>query len=154
MDRAPGLDDAACYLGGMEQELTILGDLLDVARRQHAAAHPAADEALDVLVVRRHEIEERLHALERSLAPLRPVVAASPSDPVLARAVADIHAAARSRVAEILAVDRDTLDVLATAHGHRHERLQHLDAGGATLAAYRRVIAPGATRAELIDQRG
>ena len=59
-----------------------------------------------------------------------------------------------TRVAEILDVDRKTLDVLAIARGDRQARLEQLDAGGATLAAYRRVITPDTASAELFDQRG
>ncbi len=146
--------EAARYVAGMEHEVTLLGALLVIARQQREAAQPDASAALAELVVARQHAEDRLQQLECLLGPLRVKLSATPTAHSLSAAVRNTHATARARIAEILAVDRETLEVLGAARGCRQVQLQQLEAGGATLAAYRRVVTPGTASAELFDEVG
>ena len=57
-------------------------------------------------------------------------------------------------VAKILGEDRTTLDALADAERARRLAAQTIEAGEATLAAYRRVILPSPGSAGLVSRRG
>jgi hypothetical protein len=64
------------------------------------------------------------------------------------------HREGERLVDAILALDRDTLASLDLASRHRRDVALSIETGEATLAAYRRVIAPPPLSAGLVDQRG
>lgn len=144
------------FIAGMHDELRTLEMLREVAREQRAASEPDSGLDLAALVHRRQDIEDELHRLEQTVRPLRvalaaPGVALDADERAACEAVQD---KARQTVADILAIDRDTLAALMAARETRQARLHHLDTGEATLAAYRRTVRPTTAPKELINQVG
>jgi hypothetical protein len=152
------LDDAlAAYAAGLAAEIELLNRVDALAREQREAWANNQLASLGTLATRRAQLMTELAATEDRLAPLR--------DHILARlasarqAPAFAAAEARSQEAQALIrqlADRDRSflsDLEATLEGRRRE-VQALETGGATLAAYRRVVAPPPTHANLVDQRG
>ena len=68
--------------------------------------------------------------------------------------VAARHREAAHLVNDILAVDQQSLSALADAELARRSAMASLERGEATLAAYRRVLAPPVASATLFDRRG
>ena len=144
------------FIAGMRDEIRTLDLLREVAREQRAASVPDSGIDLATLVHRRQDIEDELHRLEQTVRPLRaalgaPGVVLEVGDRATCDAIKD---QARQAVADILEIDRDTLAALLAARDTRQARLQHLDTGEATLAAYRRTVRPTTAPKELINQVG
>ena len=152
------LDDVlAAYTAGLESEIELLRQVESLADDQRAAF--ARGELVDLggLAVRRAELMHHLSAIEARLSPWRNRILAN-----LAIARRSLHfPAAETRGQETQALvrhlmDRDRRflnDLEATLEDRRREA-HALDTGGATLAAYRRVVAPSTAHAALVDSRG
>ena len=65
-----------------------------------------------------------------------------------------LHRQAAELVADIVAVDSDSMQALKNAEQARHIAAQTLEQGESTLAAYRRVVSPGLASATLVNRRG
>jgi hypothetical protein len=145
------------YHAGIVAELRLLHDLETVAARQQVgtafrnfdtfgAASDARDELTRKLVV----IEEGLREVRQQLGNHREAAATLPNF----REVLDLHRQASDLVTTILQTDRESFRALADADLARRAALVGLEHGQATLAAYRKVLAPPATGAALVDGRG
>ena len=153
-DLATALAD---YRTGMDAELQALAQLESIATRQHALPHPPPAEALASLGLERERHLAALTGLEQQLQPLRALVAAHLE---LARTlpgftgVAERHRRAGEYVATIMRLDSESLEALQRADQERRAAAHDLEAGEATLAAYRRVLQQPQPSAGLFNQRG
>lgn len=145
------------YRSGLEAELSLLHQLEPVAEEQqtvsrggdYGAFGPVADTRDDImrsLVV----VEEGLRKIRAVLADHRAAVSAIDGfDKVTA-----LHREASRLVNRIMATDQQSLTALADAEVARRSAVASLERGEATLAAYRRVLAPPVANATLVDRRG
>lgn len=146
----------ADYRAGLDLEVRLLTDLEVLACRQRDLPHPLSLDQLIGIGDQRQHLMGRLLEVEAHIRPLREAIVAR-LDVAQAlpgfRLASDRHRLAGEIVARIRMVDAATLDALQAAErAHRHTATD-LDAGEATLAAYRRVLAhaPGPG---LVNQRG
>jgi hypothetical protein len=152
------LDDVlAAYAAGLAAEIELLRKVDALAREQRDAWTNNELAGLGALATRRAQLMTELAATEDRIAPFR--------DHILARLdaarQAPAFAAAETRSQEAQALvrrlvenDRSFLSDLETTLEERRREVHTLEAGGATLAAYRRVVAPAPASAHLVDQRG
>lgn len=147
----------ADYRTGLDAELSLLGQVHDLAIRQHALPVPAAPEALTDLARERERLLAALAALEQHVLPLRTLLAthlaAVRQLPGYA-GVADRHQRAQALVTAITTLDDESLAALTRADTERRAAAHSLDAGEATLAAYRRILKQPQEPAGLFTQRG
>ena len=145
------------YRAGIDAELQLLRQLTEIAHRQRsetttrnlAGLGDAADER-DAIMRSLVMIEEGLRGVRQILTEHRDVTSALPGYPE----VAARHREAAHLVNDILAVDQQSLSALADAELARRSAMASLERGEATLAAYRRVLAPPVASATLFDRRG
>lgn len=156
MSALPDLPTAlADYRVGLDAELGILSALESIARRQRDLPAPAEADALLALADERARQLAALEQLETRLRPLRQQLEASLDqtrelpgfDGVLARRQQVLALAQR-----ITALDTESLTALRRADQDRRQTAQSIETGGATLAAYRRVVQHLPT-ASLIDRK-
>ena len=152
------LDDAlAAYAAGLDTEIACLQQVSALAREQRDAWTRGQLTPLGSLAARRAALMHELSAIETQLAPLRDRLLL---EPVRVRQRPGYAAAeARSRDAQALVTwlmdaDRSFLIDLETTLEARRREVQQLETGGATLAAYRRVVVPTVASAGLVDRRG
>ena len=147
----------ADYRTGLDAELPLLAALNDVATRQRALPHPPAADDLATLGAERERHLAALIALEQQIAPLRAHIAAHLDDarqlPGFA-GVADRHRRVGQLVAHIMELDAESLEVLRQADQDRRAAAQDIEAGEATLAAYRRTLQQPQSSAGLFTGRG
>lgn len=147
----------ADYRTGLDAELSLLAQLHDLATRQHALPVPPVPEALTALALERERLLASLAALEHQVLPLRSLLATHVSTvrqlPGYA-GVADRHQRAQALVTAITELDDASLAVLTRADAERRTAAQSLEAGEATLAAYRRILKQPQAPAGLFTQRG
>jgi hypothetical protein len=147
----------ADYRTGLDAELQLLSQLDALASRQRALPHPPEAEALASIGVERERHLGALLALEQQLLPLRQAIASRLTE---ARAlpgfdgVAERHRRAGEIVTRIMALDSESLQALQRADQDRRAAAQSLEAGEATLAAYRRILQQQQPSAGLFTQRG
>jgi hypothetical protein len=152
------LDDALdAYAAGLDQVLLLLRQVDALAQAQRAAF--ARGELVDLagFAARRAELMHKLSAEEARIAPWRARMQANQA--VARRLPAFALAESRSReatrlIAELIDHDRAFLSDLEVTLEDRRREAHDLDTGGATLAAYRRVVAPSRESAGLFDSRG
>lgn len=144
------------YAAGLDAQLDLLHQLQELAVRQHATSAAADVEPLRALGEDRERVMILLLGVEEQIAPLRQQLAAHLADartrPGFAP-VASLHRVAESLVNEILGADRETMDAVRAADATRRQVAQMLEAGGTTLAAYRRSLAPATAGAVILDER-
>lgn len=145
------------YRAGLDAELHLLHQLAplataqqDVTRRGDYVAFGAVADSRDEVMRSLVTIEERLRTIRQTLAPHRSVVTTLDGY----AEVADRHHEASRLVAAILSTDQASLAALADAEVARRSAIASLERGEATLAAYRRVLAPPVAHATLVDRRG
>lgn len=154
-------DEAARLLGqyraGLDAQLTLLRQLMDVARRQHEVTAASdfdtfsrvADER-DAIMRSLVTIEDGLRSVRQQLAEHRGVASDVPGyAEVVAR-----HRQAADLVNSILATDQQSMAALADAELARRSAMASLERGESTLAAYRRVLSPPVSSAKLVDKVG
>ena len=155
------LDDAARlleqYRAGIDAELTLLRQLSDVARSQHAVTSAADFDAFGRIADRRDAIMQSLVTVEDGLRTIRQELNAHLN--VTSRLEGYEEVAARHReaahlVSLILSTDQRSISALADAELARRSALASLERGESTLAAYRRVLSPPVASAKLVDRRG
>lgn len=142
------------YAEGLSAEITALRDLAECAAAQRSAADAGS---LAVATLRRGEAFARLQACEGGLTLLREEIASAlPRYEAMAgfEEVRAVHAAMRVLLAEIEASDEETTRILSARDEELRATAQTLDAVGATITAYRKVIAPPPPAASLVDRRG
>jgi hypothetical protein len=145
------------YQAGVEAEITLLHQLAEVSARQRAVTAAGdfkqftqpADER-DAIMRSLVTIEEGLRAVRHTLASHRQRAAELKGFD----AVVKLHREATQLVNRIMATDQASLSALADADLARRSAVASLERGESTLAAYRRVLAPPAASATLVDRRG
>ncbi len=154
IDLATALAD---YRTGLDAELQQLAALDSVASRQRALPHPPGAAELTALGTEREQHLAALLALEAQLVPLRQHIAAHLDE---ARdlpgfdGVADRHRRVADLVTRIMQLDAESLEALQRADQDRRAAAQSIEAGEATLAAYRRILQQPQQSAGLFTQRG
>lgn len=147
----------AQYRAGLETEITLLLQLQLIAGRQRrgtatrdfeqfAIESDARERVTRTLV----KVEEGLRAIRDALSHGRTALLNHPSY----QHILTLRHAAADLVAAILAADHDSLKALSDAELARRAAVASLERGEATLAAYRKVIAPPLSSATLLDRRG
>ena len=150
-------DVLLAYIDGLDTEIAILRQVEALALEQRTAW--ARDELLPLgsLATRRAALMHELAATETRIAPLRDRLR---SDLVRARRTPGYpRAEARSQEAQalirtLMSGDRQFLTDLEASLDVRRREAHDLDTGGATLAAYRRVVVPAVATAGLFERRG
>lgn len=147
------------YLDGLNLELVALETLLQLAAAQDAASETGDAEALLALLAQRSSTVTALMDVEREVAGCRAKIAGQFGDAqgLTTTSVEDVrlrHRLAAERLSRIDGHDRRTLEHLSRAESTRRDSSQMLDAAEATLAAYRKALAPPESRSGLIDRRG
>lgn len=145
------------YATGLDAELDLLDRLERLSARQRDATTARDVEAIASCSDERTGIISALLAVEEDLKPRRAVLARHSHeaarlpgfDALVAR-----HQLAARRVAAIIESDQTTLDALREAEAARRGAAQTIDQGEATLAAYRRIVAPAPASAAIVDERG
>ena len=145
------------YRAGLEAELALLHQL------ERVSTPPSDAEGTDRLTDYAAMADERgrlmasLVSLEYQLRPLREALANHRETlqrlPPFA-AVAALHREAGDLVARILASDSQSLAALREAELARRFAATAVERGEATLAAYRRVVAPHQDGARIVNRRG
>ena len=144
------------YRVGLEAELALLHQL---ERLSAAATGPQGPSLEDYASVadERGRLMASLVSLEHQLRPLREMLADHRQElrsvPSFAE-VAALHREAGDLVARILASDGQSLAALREAELARRFAATAVERGEATLAAYRRVVAPHQDGARIVNRRG
>jgi len=145
------------YSAGLEAELSLLRRLQEQADRQRLATSRGEQGSVDDIAHARDRIMAGLLEIESQLRPLRALIAAHRDLAATRPAFQDtsaFHRVASALVQDILGADRETLAALRAVEASRREAARALEAGGTTLAAYRRVLAPPSANASLVDEQG
>lgn len=154
------LPDAAVladYRSGLTIQIQKLGELLEQSRQQHVAIRQSEVELLAAATQRRETVMAELRGLEERLAPVRSGIAAALHrfrHAVGFEAASGLHQQAALLLNQILEEDEAIRGALASSDATRRCDVQTLDAAGATLAAYRRIVAPPTPSAALVNRRG
>lgn len=146
----------ADYGRGLDTELALLSQLETLADGQHAATASNDLAAVSRVADERDRTLQALIEVEARVRPLRGVLARHAAEARRLDAfagVAERHRQATRVVASILARDGETLTALRDAGRARRLAAQAIEAGEATLAAYRRVIAPPLASAGLVSRK-
>ena len=145
------------YRAGLEAEIALLRQLDSLSEREHDASHTGDYAALRRVHDARDTVMRNLVSIEHELKPLRGQLAERRH--VLQRlhefhAVESLHAAAVEMVDRIIASDQESLKALEQAEHARRAAATATEKGESTLQAYKRVIAPAASGATLLNRRG
>lgn len=145
------------YRAGLDAELALLRQLDSLSSRQHEATLAGDYAALRRVHEARGTVMGNLVAVEHELKPLRARLAEQRS--LLQRmpefqSVATLHREAADMVTRIISSDHESLHALQEAEQARRAAAEATERGETTLQAYRRVIAPTASNATLVNRRG
>ncbi|MGE0591243.1 MAG: hypothetical protein AB7G23_04720 [Vicinamibacterales bacterium] len=145
------------YDAGLDAELHLLEQLKQLSARLQRATGGGEPVDLTEVADLRAQVMDSLVALEQDLKPLRLALfaqrAAIEETPAFQSVLAR-HGRAAALVADILALDRDSLQALNELNLARRVAADALERGETTLAAYRRVLAPPVANASLVNRRG
>lgn len=145
------------YGAGLRAELALLHQMDGLSKQLRQASEEGHLPDVTALAAQREHVAAALMNLEEQLRPLRSRLAdhaaSLTADPAF-REVSALHREAGALVATIMSADADTVRVLRDADDVRRSTTQALEAGEATLAAYRRSVSPAPRPAGLVDQRG
>jgi hypothetical protein len=152
------LDEAlAAYTAGLERQIACLRQVEALGEEQHAACGRDDLLPLAALATRRAAVMHELAAIETGIAPVRDRLLV---EPIRVRERPGFPAA-DARMREIQAIvdrvttaDRALIADLERTVASRRREVHDLDTGGATLAAYKRVVFPTVHSAGLLDSRG
>lgn len=145
------------YRAGLDAELMLLHRLQALAVEQRRVSQTGSvtdihrsvddrDRVLATLVTVEHELK----AVRQLLLAGRDWLAELPAF----QEIVERHKEAADLVADIMVVDRDSIEALKEAEQARRIAAQSLEQGESTLAAYRRVVSPELTPATLVNRRG
>ncbi len=147
----------AQYRAGLEAEMTLLHRLEWLAGRQRETSEEGDLEALAAVSDQRDRVMAGLVTIEHELKPIRMALLEfrkSLDEIAEFQDVAALHRAAAELVERIVTSDRESLDALKQAELARRFASQSLGQGESTLAAYRRVVAPPISGANLFNKKG
>ena len=142
---------------GLEAELALLRQLRAVAGQQRAVSDGHDFDRFQAVSDERDRLTRSLLAVEQDLAVTRATIGGLRDEasgiPMYGTILA-LRQVSTDLVNEILACDQDAMKALADAELARRAALASLERGDITLAAYRRVLAPPTSNANLLDSRG
>jgi hypothetical protein len=150
-------DVLVAYTAGLDTAIVLLRQVEALAGEQRDAWTRNDLSPLAALATRRAALMHDLAAVEARLEPMRDRLV---TDLVRTRRSARYAAAdargqeAKALVQRLMAADRSFLIDLETTLVARRREAHDLDTGGATLAAYKRVVAPTVASAGLFDSLG
>jgi hypothetical protein len=145
------------YREGLERELLLLDALARLASSQRVASVDHDAVRLDALTLEREDLVQELLRLDDDLRLQRAELAAEldcARTLDLFEGVSDLHRRAAELLDAVLGSDRETCATLERDSEPRRLVAHELEAGGATLAAYRKVLSPVAPRSGIFDRRG
>jgi len=145
------------YRAGLDAELMLLHRLQAISIDQRRASETGSvtemqgtlddrDRVMATLVTVEHELK----GVRQQLLKFRQYLTDMPAF----QEIAVLHRQAADLVADIVAVDQDSVQALKNAEHARHLAAQALEQGESTLAAYRRVVTPTLASATLVNRRG
>jgi hypothetical protein len=145
------------YRRALETQVMFLDAIHRLASAQHAAAARQDAPALTACSTERAQTMAALDALEREQQDRRAFVTAHlPLAETLDEftAVQRLHRMAEGTIGEILSRDAETRRSLEQSESARRSAAHILDAGEATLAAYRKTLAHTSPRSGIVDRHG
>ena len=157
MTRRQLADTLARYGATLETELELLRHVQRLSSDQQDATRRQDSERLQHAVSERVRLMDGLVRIDDAVRGDRRAIADHLDDAADLPgfdAIAALHRAAATLVAEITATDQDTMAALQDAEVARRATAQALDTGETTLNAYRRVLTPAVHGPALVDRRG
>ena len=145
------------YRAGLDAELMLLHRLQAIAVDQRRASETGSATEMQSTVDNRDRVMATLVTVEHELKGVRKQLLQFReylSDMPAFQEIVGLHRQAADLVADIVAVDQDSVQALRNAEQARHLAAQALEQGESTLAAYRRVVAPTLASATLVNRRG
>ncbi len=145
------------YTAGLDVEIAILRQIEALGAEQRSAWARNDLLPLGPLATRRAALMHDLAATESRIAPLRDQLRGDLDRACRTPAYAAAEAQGRETqalVVRLMTADRRFLTDLETSLEARRREAHDLDTGGATLAAYRRIVAPAVASAALVDRLG
>jgi hypothetical protein len=147
----------ATYRVGLDAEITLLTQVERLSTEQRDATAARDLSHLVEIAEERERLLASLVAIEREVRPIRHTLSTHRTRAATLSGFVEVvalHRQAERLVTEITSADEATLDVLRHAEQARRFAGQTVERGEATLAAYRRVVAPPPSGAALFSQRG
>ncbi len=141
------------YAAGLEAELALLRELLRLSERQRGADLTALTRIID----ERAELMRGLVGVEAQIKPLRLQLQHHSTQAAEIDGFHDLvllHRTAGEIVSTILSADEDTARALHDAESARQVAARTVEAGEATLAAYRKIVSPAPPAASLVNRHG
>jgi uncharacterized protein YhaN len=145
------------YRAGLDAELMLLHRLQAIAVDQRRASETGTATEMQATLDHRDRVMATLVTVEHELKGVRQQLLMFRqylSDMPAFQEIAALHRQAADLVADIVAVDEDSVQALKNAEQARHLAAQTLEQGESTLAAYRRVVKPTLASATLVNRRG
>jgi hypothetical protein len=145
------------YRAGLDAELMLLHRLQAISVDQRRASETGSVTEMQATVDHRDRVMATLVTVEHDLKSVRQQLVQFLeylADMPAFQEIAALHRQAADLVADIVAVDQDSVQALRNAEQARHEAAQALEQGESTLAAYRRVVTPTLASATLVNRRG
>jgi hypothetical protein len=144
------------YCAGVEAELSLLRQLRRLALEQHDGSVNPDFDRFTRIADERDRLLAGLMQIEHEIRPMREALLGHDgqvADLPQFETLRTLHRSAGELVGTIIGSDQSTLQALRQAETARRAAAQALEAGEATLAAYRRVIAPALAGAPLVDRK-
>jgi hypothetical protein len=145
------------YRAGLDAELMLLHRLQALAIEQRRVSQTGSVTEINQTVDDRDRVLATLVTVEHELKSVRQQLLTGRqwlADLPAFQEIVERHKEAGDLVADIIAVDHDSVEALKEAEQARRVAAQSLEQGETTLAAYRRVVSPGLTPATLVNRRG
>ena len=145
------------YRAGLDAELMLLHRLQAIAVDQRRASETDSTTDMQASLDHRDRVMATLVTVEHELKGVRQQLLKfreQLSDMPAFQEIVALHRQAADLVADIVAVDEDSVQALKNAEHARHLAAQTLEQGESTLAAYRRVVKPTLASATLVNRRG
>jgi hypothetical protein len=145
------------YRAGLDAELMLLHRLQAIAVDQRRASETDSTTDMQASLDHRDRVMATLVTVEHELKGVRQQLLKFRehlSDMPAFQEIVALHRQAAELVADIVAVDEDSVQALKNAEHARHLAAQTLEQGESTLAAYRRVVKPTLASATLVNRRG
>jgi hypothetical protein len=145
------------YRAGLDAELMLLHRLQALALEQRRVSQTGSIADIHSTVDLRDRVLATLVKVEHELKGVRQQLLAGRewlTDLPAYQDIVERHKEAADLVADIIGVDRHSIEALKEAEQARRVAAQSLEQGESTLAAYRRVVSPDLTPATLVNRRG
>jgi hypothetical protein len=145
------------YRAGLDAELMLLHRLQALAIEQRRVSQTGSIAGIHTTVDDRDRVLATLVKVEHELRGVRQQLIAGRewlADLPAFQEIVERHKEAADLVADIIGVDRDSIEALREAEQARRIAAQSLEQGESTLAAYRRIVSPELTPATLVNRRG